>query len=329
MILSKTIHGSKLYGTDTPESDTDYKGIFIPELKDIFLQKAARTLHFDTGSKHSKNLSTDVDFELFSVGKFIDMAIAGETIVIDMLHTPDHLTRESSDVWQYIVNHRHEFYTTNMKSYLGYVRKQASRYGVKGNRLLDLNKVCECIETVYNASVSDPEYQKSLKVQDIVEYLPSLEFTGLLTERQTKGGTQTFYFVLGRKYQMTLSFLEFRRLVLEIQKEYGDRARKAQENDGIDWKALSHALRGAYQLEEIYDTGDLQLPLKMKDRIKEVKLGKVPFLEVQQELEIVCNSVEHKSLIASKNGMRKEVDRDRWERFVFDVYVDYAKKILV
>lgn len=322
-LLSKTVHGSQLYGTNTPESDTDYKGIFVPDLSELFLQRAPRTLHFDTGSKYSKNTSADVDFELFSLGQFVNMAIAGETIIIDMIHTPDHLTLESSDVWKYIVEHRSEFYTTHMKSYLGYVRKQASRYGVKGNRLRDLSYVMNVIEKMKNQMRSLPV--GPMTVGHIVNALPQTEFTGTITEEQTKGGTQTFYQVLGRKYQMTLDFYEFERLVGGIFKDYGDRARQAEKNEGIDWKALSHALRGARQLEEIYETGDLQLPLKQAARVKSVKLGEIPFKEVQQELEDVCNNVESLSIVASKNGMRKEVDRKRWERFVVDVYADVAK----
>lgn len=323
-ILSKTVHGSQLYGTNTPESDTDYKGIFVPSLKDLLLQRASRTLHFDTNNSGQKNTSSDVDFELFSLGQFINMAIQGETIVIDMIHTPDHLTLESSPVWKYIVDHRSEFYTTHMKSYLGYVRKQAARYGVKGNRLKDLNAVCEVLKAFEHAT---PDLS-SRTVGDIIQFLPESEFTGKIVETQTKGGTQTFYQVLGRKYQMTLSLKEFIRLVFGIQKEYGDRARAAEENDGIDWKALSHALRGARQLEEIYETGDLVLPLREKERVKSVKLGLIAFKEVQQELEEVCNNVELLSVQAAKNGMRKEVDRKRWEDFAFDVYVDYAKHYL-
>ena len=124
---------------------------------------------------------------------------------------------------------------------------------------------------------------------------------------------------------MTLDLSEFIRLVGGIFKDYGDRARQAEKNEGIDWKALSHALRGANQLKEIYETGDLQLPLKTAERVKSVKLGEVTFKDVQEELEQVCNDVESLSVVASKNGMRKEVDRKRWEKFVVDVYSDVAK----
>lgn len=325
MILSKTVYGSHLYGTSTPESDTDYKGLFVPSLKDLFLQRAPRTLHYDTGDKNRRNTSEDVDCELFSLGQFINMAIQGETAVLDMLHTPDHMILESSDVWRYLVQHRSEFYTTHMKAYLGYVRKQAAKYGVKGNRLRDLTAVGNANDDIMRQyGPSRINELKALKVRDITKFLPETEFTGFITETDRKGGTQTFYQVLGRKYQMTLDFVEFKRLVGEIQRDYGDRARKAEAAEGIDWKALSHAMRGAVQLEEIYETGDLQFPLKRKDRVLAVKTGKVPFKEVQQELEDLVDRVELLSIQASKNGMRSKVDADRWERFVVDVYKKWA-----
>ena len=34
-ILFKTLTGSKLYGTNSENSDTDIKGVFLPDIKDL------------------------------------------------------------------------------------------------------------------------------------------------------------------------------------------------------------------------------------------------------------------------------------------------------
>ncbi|QQV91959.1 hypothetical protein vBKpMFBKp34_100 [Klebsiella phage vB_KpM_FBKp34] len=60
-IVMETIFGSHLYGLNTPNSDTDYKGIFIPDAKDILLGKAPKTIQSSTGDKHSKNTKDDID----------------------------------------------------------------------------------------------------------------------------------------------------------------------------------------------------------------------------------------------------------------------------
>jgi len=38
-VVYVTIYGSKLFGTDNANSDTDYKGIFIPSKKDVLLKR--------------------------------------------------------------------------------------------------------------------------------------------------------------------------------------------------------------------------------------------------------------------------------------------------
>ena len=39
-------------------------------------------------------------------------------------------------------------------------------------------------------------------------------------------------------------------------------AKKAAKNEGIDWKAVSHAVRCAYQMKSVYEIGDIRFPLK-------------------------------------------------------------------
>ncbi|MGZ7230903.1 hypothetical protein ACXWOM_10615, partial [Streptococcus pyogenes] len=74
-------------------------------------------------------------------------------------------------------------------------------------------------------------------------------------------------------FQTTITVAEMKYSLTKLWNEYGERARKAEANEGVDWKALSHALRGGLQLQEIYTTGDLVYPLKDAEFIKKVKAG--------------------------------------------------------
>ena len=53
-ILYLSKFGSHLYGTDTPESDSDFKGIFLPSKEMLFLEKRCRSLSYVTGNDKSK-----------------------------------------------------------------------------------------------------------------------------------------------------------------------------------------------------------------------------------------------------------------------------------
>ena len=53
-ILFKTLTGSKLYGTNSENSDTDIKGVFLPDIKDLLLNKAPK--HYTIKETHRKIL---------------------------------------------------------------------------------------------------------------------------------------------------------------------------------------------------------------------------------------------------------------------------------
>lgn len=325
--VMKGYFGSHLYGTSTPESDTDFKEIFVPHPKEILLGRAMNHTNLNTNNTSTKNSHDDVDHELYSLKYFFGLAATGETVALDMLHTPANMVVKSDlpEVWKFIQDNRWRFYTTDMKAYLGYVRKQAAKYGVKGSRLAELRKVLEIIEPYpewkYDDRPKDKANNQRWKVAEVAHLLPTSEFLEWTDFVDHKSGVQKFYNVLGRKFQTTITIAEMKHSLTKLWNEYGERARKAEANEGVDWKALSHALRGGLQLQEIYTTGDLVYPLKDAEFIKKVKAGGIPFKEVQERLESCVDEVERQSIIASKNGMPNKVDMSFWDKFLEEVYL--------
>lgn len=316
----KGYFGSHLYGTSTPESDVDFKEIYVPHARDILTGNVKEHMSKNTNNTSSKNTKDDVDHELYSLKYFFKLAADGETVALDMLHTPQSLVVKSDlpDVWKYIQDNRSRFYTTNMKSYLGYVRKQASKYGVKGSRLAVLRQALkrsnEWGQYFDNGAVIRLSHMKNV--------LPVGEFASWVETENEKTGKQTFYNLLDRKFQDTLTNKEFNAILVKLEENYGERARKAEANEGIDWKALSHACRGGLQLLEIYKTGDLVYPLQDAPFILDVKLGKHTFKTVQEFLEDIVDQVEHASEQAAKNGMQQKVDMSFWDDFLEQVYLE-------
>ncbi|WPK35358.1 thioredoxin [Escherichia phage AV115] len=318
--IMKGYFGSHLYGTSTPESDIDFKEIYVPHARDILTGNVKEHMSKNTNNTSSKNTKDDVDHELYSLKYFFKLAADGETVALDMLHTPQSLVVKSDlpDVWKYIQDNRSRFYTTNMKSYLGYVRKQASKYGVKGSRLAVLRQALkrsnEWGQYFDNGAVIRLSHMKNV--------LPVGEFASWVETENEKTGKQTFYSLLDRKFQDTLTNKEFNAILVKLEENYGERARKAEANEGIDWKALSHACRGGLQLLEIYKTGDLVYPLQDAPFILDVKLGKHTFKTVQEFLEDIVDQVEQASEQAAKNGMQQKVDMSFWDDFLEQVYLE-------
>lgn len=317
-VVFEGLHGSHLYGLNTPESDLDMKGIYIPDPRDMLMGSVKKSYSITTGDDHSKNSKDDIDIEMFSLYQFIQDAARGETYALDMLHSPKDKIITDSSVWRYIQQNRSSFYTTNMTSYMGYVMKQAAKYGVKGSRLAALREVRDFM-------VNELAFTNQVRLREVIDRLPTNEFC-FWTQVDTPNSS--FYTLMGRKYMEGVKLVEFQGAVDKLWKEYGDRARKAEANEGIDWKALSHAMRGGLQLLEIYRTGDLIYPLADAEEIKLVKAGRLPFTVVQERLEEIVENVDAAAKQASMNGMPDKVDMKPWEDFVERVYAEAMKEYL-
>lgn len=327
-LVMKCIHGSHLYGCSTPDSDTDYKGIFIPDMDDVLLGRAPKHINSSTGNDQSRNSNGDVDDTLYSLTTFIDMCCSGETIAIDMIHidreNPNLLHRDSDLVWQFIRQHRAKFYTSNMKAFLGYVRKQAAKYGVKGSRL---DAIQMCLDFLHGMALT---YGNGVKVKlgdrgyndiiqrDIASVYP--EYVKVLDGfwKKDKWIDKTVLEVCGSKFDLSCPLTSLEESLQKQYDSYGHRAKLAKENQGIDWKAIHHAFRAALQLKEIYETGDLVYPLKDADFLLKVKRGEFDFTtEVEPRLDHLITQVEK---LADESGLPRKVDREFWDNFILSVY---------
>lgn len=304
------LFGSHLYGLQTENSDFDYKGIYLPTLDELLLNNYQGTYKVSTGLANKKNAAGDLDTEVISLPKFMKMAIEGETMVVDMLHGTPITT---SDIWESIVENRTKFYSQNLKAFVGYVKRQAAKYGVKGSRVSVLRDIMELNERVPLHDISG----KPKLLSDFILHYPINEFAKIV-KHELPQGTQTFYEVCGKKYQTTLKMWVFQQQIRQAFNVYGERALLAESNEGVDWKAMSHALRAGYQAKDIYIRGDFNYPLDQTEFLLAVKTGKLDFTrEVAPELEKLVQEVD---VLAEKSILPEKVDKDFWDNWLLDTY---------
>jgi len=304
--------GSHLYGTDTPSSDTDYKGIFMPSKEQIYLGKIPKSIHSDTKRGEGKNTKDDVDTEMFSLHYFIDLACEGQTVALDMLHAPENMLLETSEIWQIIVANRSKFYTKNLHAFVGYARRQAAKYGIKGSRLNSAKTMLGLLNS------RDSEDRLHLLWSEIKED-DYIHFLG-----ENKNGVEQID-VCGRTLQETHK-VGYAVAVLEnFVDRYGARAEQAASNQGIDWKAVSHAIRAAFQVREILTEGKITFPLKEAEYIKTVKAGKLDYLtEVAPKLETMIAEVEK---LSKSSTLPEKVDKTYWDAFVLSVVEKHTRLV--
>ena len=302
--IVKMKFGSHLYGTNTKNSDTDYKGIFMPSKEQILLGRIPKCYSENTKVGEGKNTSEDIDTEIYSLHYFLELACQGQTVAIDMLHAPDNMILESSEVWTKIVARRRRFITKDMQAFVGYAMRQASKYGIKGSRLSAAKSVLDLLDNY------DMQFTPK-KVKDIWDRLPEGEHIN--KEEIDKNGNRV-YQICGKKIQETVSLMYMKDVVKRFYDSYGARAKQAEKNEGIDWKAVSHAIRAAFQLKALYENGFIKFPLPEAELVKHIKLGYHDYKnEVAPLLEDLIFQVKE---LAEKSNYPKKVDRKYWDDFI-------------
>src|ERR1019366_365533 len=105
--------------------------------------------------------------------------------------------------------------------------------------------------------------------------------------------------------------------------EYGKRALQAGGQQGVDWKALSHAVRVGTQAIELLRTGNVTFPLANAGHLLDIKLGRLLYKEVSTEIEGLVDLIE---IEAIESDLPEEPDM-RWiENFIEDCHAAQVKE---
>jgi len=301
--IVKVIFGSYLYGTATPESDRDYKGVFMPTREQIFLGKIPKSINTSTGSDNKRNTADDVDMEMYSLPYFIKLACEGQTVALDMLHAPRWAIIENSNLWSEIARRRSGFYTKNLKAFIGYARRQAAKYSVKGSRLKAAKEVIDILTPFSNET----------RMANIWDILPVGEHLHMLGENRNN---LREYRVCGKIIQESAKVDYVLDMLNKFCYAFGKRARDAADNKNIDWKAVSHAMRAAYQTIEILERGTLSFPLLTAPLLRLIKQGGLDYVEmVSPMLEGLIKRVE---VLSGESELPEKVDQKYWDNFVIE-----------
>jgi len=299
--------GSHLYGTSDESSDTDIKGVFTPTREQVYLSQIPEQYHIESKSNKGegvKNTSEDVDIEVYSLHKFIQLAEEGQTVALDMLHAPSFNIIRCSSIWEAIVANKEKFFTKNFQAFVGYARKQAAKYGLKGSRLneaKEFNRVCK----QYSSDTEE-------RLEKIWDKIPIGEHIKIV-EIDPQGFPQVQ--VCGKKFNTRTKICFVYDVMSKFVKEYGARSVKAANNEGVDWKAMSHACRAALEVKELLTDNTITFPLKDAENLKAIKHGDYPMNKVLPYLEDLMSEVEK---LAEYSTLPDKPDKEFWDKFIVD-----------
>jgi len=223
-VLYLTKSGSKLYGTDTENSDLDIKGIFVPSKQSILLKRDLDHYVRDTNNTKVKNSKDDIDFTLISIHKFFSLLSKSETGAVDILFSmwsENAIIFENKQFTDTIKENYRYFLNKDMKSFIGYALGQTKKFGIdfekgKTNKLLT-------------------------KFDDLKEYIKIKNFKYIkFTTAKTTRNSNTegeYLVILGKMFEGTVTIEYFYDRINKLYNQFGNRtistSKSAEKNKDI------------------------------------------------------------------------------------------------
>lgn len=306
--------GSHLYGTATAQSDVDIKGIYLPEARDILLQRVKEVISMHRQKKMGeKNTPEDVDYDLFSPARYLSLVAHGQMIALEMLYAPQAFIRESCPTWQAMQECAPRILTKQAASFVGYCKTQANKYCIKGARIETANQLIELLKK--SIETHGTAAKLGIIRDQLVEFTKLHEYF-ILGHQDASSGTRIEYGEIGGKKALLTSSLKNALTIFEnLLEEYGHRAQLAAQHEGIDWKALSHAVRIGHQALEFLHEHHITFPRPEAEHLIAIRQGLVPLEEVTEEIERLLHDVEEASTHSTLP--------DTYDQKIIDGFIEY------
>jgi len=311
--------GSRLHGTETPESDSDYKGIFLPMKDSCLLGETPNLFRYQSGDDDTKNSKDDVDIELWSIQEWIKLMSDGDSNALSVLFSTfnmEHVIFADPLMEGVVENYQFLYNPNKVEGFVGFASSQSMKYGIKGSRLTVLLNILVYLED--RRELGETTTLGDLDLADLIEECQSQDSKGDdYISLNARSNGDLFLTVAKKEHQSTILLDTFKERITNEYEKYGKRSHTAAQMGCNDWKSLSHSLRALYEAHELLTTGKVIYPLSSAILLKTVKLG---YLTIE-EFKIIYSEIEDvvKSLLDG-DKITSYYDRGKSNEIILNLY---------
>ena len=306
-LILKIRTGSQLYGTDTPDSDEDYVGIFIKPSEYILGLNNIEQIDLGLKSKteEGKNAPDAIDYTAYTLEKFCTLAMDNNPNILELLFVNPENIIYRNGYGKALLNLRNSFLSMNIKHrFLGYAFSQRHKMIVKLENYdlmtLARDKLVEIVDKI-------PQGYMKYIYECIDYYLFKDEKTG-------------HYIRVG---DINLPRNTNVRKALEILNQriskFGHRTELISKY-GYDTKFASHLIRLLLEGIELLETSNLVFPLQDAKLLKDIKQGEYT---LEMILKMADTYEQYIEKLFLKNPLPHKPDFNKINEFVIDTnYVE-------
>lgn len=317
--------GSHLYGTATPSSDIDYKTVYLPTLESLLIGEKFCNFKECPNKAGEVMKAGEVEIEYIALQRLAQDFLGNQSYALEIVFALDNadniieFNEEFQDLLLIFFNELiSKFKNKNISPMVGYAHSQALKYGLKGGRLKEIEKLVALLETEQNLKVEIRSFIYLLYSSDNTKPI----YIGQI--KNSEGVLVDAVFIANKTFALTTRMDYFLKAMRNMLEKYGNRSEAAKE--GTDYKALSHAVRISNQAIEFLSYGRLSFPLDNNELLTNIKLGLVPYEEILQLLTELNNKLEESLVNTSLREKTPELLKEfkYWlSGFMYDFYIDY------
>ena len=278
--------GSGLYGTSTPDSDTDIRVVFLPTNREILLGEVDFTV--DSNPESQKLGQGDVDITGYSLMRFLDMLGRFDMTAVEMLYASRdaHNYLSKDPVVDWILNSRTALIGSHRSGAIRQVRANLGAllpddddysrvFGDVVSKLGSLNAQTPLITHIdaLDDLRSDPQ-------MDFLVRGPDGDLTGdaaleVILEEERPKFTTYFFTLRGRKIDMTLDTQHLLDICQSVLAQKSKAEAKRLGVDGSDTKKVYHAIRVLDQVIELAADDALTFPREIAPLLMQIRKGEL------------------------------------------------------
>ncbi len=304
--------GSHLFGSNTPKSDLDVKGLFLPSIQSLYLQNAPQQFSRNTNNSNAKNSSEDVDVTVWSVQFWLKLLTKGDINAVSLLfsYTNPNAVLEGTDAGfleRLKALEPTKLLSRNLSGMMGFAYNQAIKYTAKGKHLHAVQTAIRILTEASKGLIAD--------VADVIVTQVADESMARVQEG-SKGIKQLV--LLEKMFDFTASTTWALAPLREVEARYGKRAKLALEV-GVDFKAFSHSLRVLEEIRLLHSFGRIVYPHTgdFAELMMDAKMG---VLEYEVLVEALDRKLEEARAAESSSVLSETLDSGYAEAFLLSLY---------
>ena len=302
-----TKYGSELYGLNTENSDEDYVCVFLPPKKKLIMNGFVDFQHtFSYQTKkdpNEKNSPEDIDVKFISLQKFLRKLVSLEVEACDILYSyTNKETIKLENGFDILFKNRHRLMDiTNKEAFIGYGINQVKKYGLKGTAVGIAKNILKYLEK-FNVVLAGAKLKDIIRDLIHDNYLPKDKRRDIwdlvkIPVGDKNGNITPALKLFNSFHTLNISVKEFHNRIQGFYGKYGERAKLAEKNHGIDWKAASHGLRSIINYTKLIKRGDYSYPFTGNDKevLMKIKLGQMTWENYESIFDFrmsILNSLE-------------------------------------